>query len=65
MAMAFIVMMEASKSAREDLKAIMDGVRKVNKEKASIHGTDAQTYVPASHLLRQDHVWATRAFLRP
>jgi len=33
MAMAFIVMMESAKSAREDLKAIMDGVRAINKQK--------------------------------
>lgn len=33
MALAFIVMMEAAKSAREDLKAIMDGVKSINKEK--------------------------------
>jgi hypothetical protein len=33
MAMAFIVMMEAAKSAREDLKAIMDGVKAINKQK--------------------------------
>ena len=33
MALAFIVMMEAAKSAREDLKSIMDGVKSINKEK--------------------------------
>ncbi|MDT4936322.1 MAG: hypothetical protein QOK11_4214 [Pseudonocardiales bacterium] len=33
MALAFIVMMEAAKSAREDLKAIMDGVKAINKQK--------------------------------
>lgn len=33
MPLAFIVMMEAAKSAREDLKAIMDGVKAINKEK--------------------------------
>ena len=33
MAMAFIVMMEAAKSAREDLKAIMDGVKAINTAK--------------------------------
>ena len=33
MALAFIVIMEAAKSAREDLKAIMDGVKAINKEK--------------------------------
>jgi hypothetical protein len=33
MALAFIVIMEAAKSAREDLKSIMDGVKAINKEK--------------------------------
>jgi putative addiction module CopG family antidote len=33
MALAFIVIMEAAKSAREDLKTIMDGVKAINKEK--------------------------------
>jgi putative addiction module CopG family antidote len=33
MALSFIVMMEAAKSAREDLKAIMDGVKAINKAK--------------------------------
>jgi hypothetical protein len=33
MAMAIIVILEAAKSAREDLKAIMDGVKAINKEK--------------------------------
>jgi putative addiction module CopG family antidote len=33
MALAFIVMMEAAKSAREDLKAIMDGVKAINNAK--------------------------------
>jgi hypothetical protein len=33
MAIAFIVMMEAAKSAQEDLKSIMDGVKRLNKEK--------------------------------
>lgn len=33
-AMAFIVLMEAAKSAREDLKAIMDGVKAINAQKA-------------------------------
>ena len=32
-AIAFLVMMEASKSAQEDLKSIMDGVKLINKQK--------------------------------
>jgi len=33
MAIAFIVMMEAAKSAQDDLKSIMDGVKLINKQK--------------------------------
>ena len=33
MAICFIVMMEAAKSAQDDLKSIMDGVKQINKEK--------------------------------
>ena len=36
MALVFIVMMEAAKSAQEDLKAIMDGVKAINKEKQAL-----------------------------
>ncbi len=43
MALAFIVMMEASKSAREDLKAIMDGVKNINKEKEDLRTVSNQT----------------------
>ena len=39
-AMAFIVVMEAAKSAREDLAAIMEGVKSVNKEKQGWRGGD-------------------------
>jgi hypothetical protein len=35
-ALAFIVMMEASKSAQEDLKSIMDGVKLINKQKDAL-----------------------------
>lgn len=36
MALAFIVMMEAAKSAQEDLKAVMDGVKAINRAKAAL-----------------------------
>ena len=36
MAIAFIVLMEAAKSAQEDLKAIMEGVKAINKAKAAM-----------------------------
>lgn len=36
MALAFIVMMEAAKSAQEDLKSVMDGVKTINKQKQSL-----------------------------
>jgi hypothetical protein len=39
MAIAFIVMMEAAKSAQEDLKAIMAGVKAINKNKESQRGS--------------------------
>lgn len=35
-ALAFLVMMEAAKSTREDLKAIMDGVKQINDAKAAL-----------------------------
>jgi hypothetical protein len=35
-ALAFLVMMEASKSAREDLKSIMSGVKQINDAKAAL-----------------------------
>ena len=37
-AMAFLVMMDAAKSAREDLKAIMDGVKSINEQKQELRG---------------------------
>jgi hypothetical protein len=36
MAVAFIVMMEATRSAQEDLKSIMDGVKSINHAKSEI-----------------------------
>jgi len=39
MAIAFLVMMEASKSADEDLKSVMAGVKAINKQKAAIRET--------------------------
>jgi putative addiction module CopG family antidote len=42
MAQAFIVMMEAAKSAQEDLKAIMDGVRAINEAKARLRKVQDQ-----------------------
>ena len=39
MAVAFIVMMEATKSAQEDLKSIMDGVKLVNEGKSRLDET--------------------------
>ena len=35
-AIAFLVMMQAAKSAQEDLKDIMDQVKKINKEKQKL-----------------------------
>jgi hypothetical protein len=39
MALAFLVLMEASKSAQEDLKAIMAGVKAINAQKAAARAT--------------------------
>ena len=36
MAMVFLVLMQAAKSAREDLKAIMDGVKGINAAKQAL-----------------------------
>jgi hypothetical protein len=41
-ALAFLVMMKAAKSAREDLKAIMKGVKEINKEKEGLRETQAE-----------------------
>lgn len=38
MAIAFLVLMQAAKSAQEDLKAIMDAVRDINNTKAKLRG---------------------------
>lgn len=42
MAMAFIVMMEAAKSAREDLKSIMDEVKNINAAKEKLRSFMSQ-----------------------
>ncbi len=42
MALAFLVMMEASKSAQEDLKAIMNDVKNINKEKEKFRAISNQ-----------------------
>lgn len=47
MAIAFIVMMEAAQSAREDLKAIMDGVNPINKQKEGWASFSAAQQQPA------------------
>jgi hypothetical protein len=48
MAMCFIVMAEAAKSAREDLKAIMDGVKAINKGKEGRRSVQDATDADAS-----------------
>jgi hypothetical protein len=40
MALCFIVLMEASKSAQDDLKAIMDGVKLINKQKDGLRSVE-------------------------
>ena len=41
-ALAFLVMMQAAKSAQEDLKAVMKGVKESNKEKEALRETQAE-----------------------
>ena len=41
-ALAFLVMMEAAKSAREDLKAIMDNVKSINQQKQKMRELQGQ-----------------------
>ena len=41
-ALAFLVMMQAAKSAQEDLKAVMKGVKDINKEKGTVRETQAE-----------------------
>lgn len=41
-ALAFIVLMQAAKSAHEDLKAIMEGVKKVNAEREAVEAAMAK-----------------------
>jgi hypothetical protein len=47
--LAFLVMMEAAKSAREDLKAIMSGVKQINDAKASLRQSAQQAKRAASN----------------
>jgi hypothetical protein len=50
MALCFIVMMDAAKSAQEDLKAIMDGVKLINKQKDGLRSIeDTVNKLDASH----------------
>lgn len=51
-AMAFLVLMEASKSAQEDLKAIMDGVKDVAQAKAHLR-TELQSLNPHGRKARK------------
>jgi hypothetical protein len=48
--LVFIVLMEASKSAQEDLKAIMDGVKSINKQKMELRHVldDIHSELPVS-----------------
>ncbi len=49
MALCFIVMMEAAKSAQEDLKAIMDGVKAINKDKEGWRAVSNTVNSSAAH----------------
>jgi Tfp pilus assembly protein PilP len=60
MAIAFLVMMEASRSAEEDLKAIMDRVKRVNAEKQQQRAALEQ-----AHGLRTSEYAATNTVAAP
>lgn len=52
MAICFIVLMEATKSAQEDLKSIMDGVKAINKEKEGLRSANSQVNQQAAALAK-------------
>lgn len=54
MALAFIVMMEASKSAQEDLKDIMEGVKHINKSKEQLRDLMEQVSQKTSYMPKDD-----------
>ena len=41
-ALCFLVLMEAARSSREDLKSIMDGVKAINKEKDGLRSVETK-----------------------
>ena len=49
-ALAFLVMMEAAKSANEDLKTIMEGVKQINSAKDGLRQTNARSKAAAAGL---------------
>lgn len=49
-ALAFLVMMEASRSAQEDLKTIMEGVKQINSSKDALRQTNAKSRVATAGL---------------
>ena len=44
-ALCFLVLMEAARSSREDLKSIMDGVKAINKEKDGLRSVETKLAV--------------------
>lgn len=54
MAMAFIVIMEASKSAREDLKEIMAGIKDINESKQQLRDLMEQVSQKNAYMPKDD-----------
>ena len=53
-AIAFLVLMQASKSAREDLKAIIEQVKKLNQEKSKLRELITEASMKALSSKRQE-----------
>ena len=65
MALAFVVMMEAAKSAREDLKSIMDGVKSINRDKAAWRELTSEAKAAAAGAAGSDEPPAAGAEAEP
>ena len=69
-AIAFLVLMQASKSAQEDLKTIMAQVKKVNQEKSKLRELITEASMKALSSKRQElnehHLWTLISYvMRP
>ncbi len=64
-ALAFLVMMEASRSAQEDLKTIMDGVKQINSTKEALRQTNAKSKAVTAALRNTGPTIAPQARVAP